>query len=110
MLKLQPPWQRPSEPRVKTRELGNGAIELLTRPKCPGCEEVLDGATGINDKGAVPKPNDLSLCVYCGMALRFTSDMELVEFPESELRAEPLARMFIEAARKATLSMRKGPK
>lgn len=37
---------------------------------CPGCERLIDAATGVTTDNA-PKENDLSMCFYCGTYLEF---------------------------------------
>lgn len=60
------------------------------RPRCPACLTLLDGFTSVRLDGAVPKPGDPTVCMYCASLLvfgdrlqfRFPTDAELVEFED----------------------------
>lgn len=42
----------------------------------PACLKTIDGATGM-DHEMIPKPNDLSVCLYCGNLNVFLTDLTL---------------------------------
>jgi hypothetical protein len=47
---------------------------------CPSCgRSDLDGAThaAASDHVVIPKPEDISICAYCGAINQFTEDMDL---------------------------------
>jgi hypothetical protein len=54
----------------------------VTPNRCPNCEHILEEATGITTQDA-PKPNDVTLCIYCAAVLVFTEDMR-VRLPTEE--------------------------
>ncbi len=65
---------------------------------CPSCAYVMDCATCVFDKTAVPKPDDFSVCLACGEVLRFDEDMELQRLVRSDvdvLDTQPLLRRQI---------------
>lgn len=49
---------------------------------CPCCNSVVDSAATVNDNADIPKPKDLTICVYCAAVLQFTDDMDLMLFPK----------------------------
>lgn len=53
--------------------------------KCPRCEILLDDATAAYEENSVPKPGDVSVCVYCGVLSYFGEDLTLQEFTRDEL-------------------------
>ena len=48
----------------------------LEECKCPACDYKLDAATSI-ERGAVPGPGDVSICINCTATLEYTNDMKL---------------------------------
>lgn len=44
--------------------------------RCPRCNEKLDAASALTED-AVPKPGDISMCMYCQAFLVFKSDLTL---------------------------------
>jgi hypothetical protein len=42
---------------------------LAGRPKCPTCETVIDGFSGVGNDAPAPKDGDVSFCAYCGQSL-----------------------------------------
>ena len=44
---------------------------------CPSCGQVLDGASGVTGGANEPRPDALTMCVYCGVFLAYTGDMGL---------------------------------
>jgi hypothetical protein len=62
------------EKSIQAIRVGRGH-KLSTRA-CPECGTMLDGATGISDSPddpIIPCEGDLSVCMYCGLALAFTN-------------------------------------
>lgn len=52
--------------------------QLLWEPKCPHCEEMLDGATvAYGKQNVLPNPGDFSICIYCGNMIRFNEELEM---------------------------------
>jgi hypothetical protein len=47
---------------------------------CPNCGKLVDGATGI-DTEYLPKPGDISVCLYCATVLHFTANGTVERFP-----------------------------
>lgn len=56
-----------------------------TATQCPDCGKVLDAAKSA-DGDRAPKPDDLSVCLYCGSILQFDAGMSLVALTPTELR------------------------
>lgn len=54
----------------------------VTPNRCPHCEHILEGATGVTTQNA-PKPGDVTLCIYCAAVLVFQDDMR-VRLPVEE--------------------------
>ena len=42
---------------------------LKGKPRCPACDMKIDGFTPVDDKKAIPKEGDISVCVYCATPL-----------------------------------------
>lgn len=51
---------------------------------CPGCGAMLDAASH-HEEGAVPEPGCFSICLYCGLLLRFDDDLSLGPIDPAEL-------------------------
>lgn len=77
---------------------------LDNRPTCPNCSKTLDGFTDPSGKN-IPKPEDASICAYCGEMAEFDKDMELIPMPEEHIsrlslidiqRAMRLRQMFLD--------------
>jgi len=50
----------------------SGDYQLESKPHCPNCNCLLDGATSTNkEQEGGPQAGDFSLCFDCGSALRF---------------------------------------
>ena len=45
---------------------------------CPICECKLDDASAMQE-GTVPKPGDVTICLYCQGVLEFDENMDLIE-------------------------------
>lgn len=56
--------------------------------KCPLCDKKLDAVTGVLGKKDRPKPDDFSMCAYCGVILRFNEDLSFRAVPDTELIEE----------------------
>jgi hypothetical protein len=57
----------------------------VTPSGCPRCKKTLDGATPMC-RGDVPEPGDYTVCAYCGVVLKWNSDMVLVLMNEEDFR------------------------
>jgi hypothetical protein len=71
--------------------MGVGTVVLMKAHQiepspCPGCGEVLDGASGLNTDN-LPTPGAATICVYCGSPLLFDEGLQLRK-PTAEELAE----------------------
>lgn len=57
--------------------------------ECPSCFAVIDHATAVGREDVRPKPGDLSICLYCGQALRYDDRLNLVLMSDEEFDALP---------------------
>lgn len=58
---------------------------LPSKPECPHCKKTLDGFTDpVGDR--VPKPEDVTMCLYCGEILQFDERMKLKPIPEELIK------------------------
>lgn len=55
-------------------------------PLCPGCGSISTGAGTVRPDTAPPVPGDYSICVVCGVYLRFADNLSLVEVTEADVR------------------------
>ena len=60
------------------------SIRINEEAKCPSCGKQLDGATCIFSN-AIPRPDDLSVCVYCLHWLRFNNDLTLRSMSQEDI-------------------------
>jgi RNase P subunit RPR2 len=57
---------------------------------CPRCREILDFATNAQlEVNRSPQPGALTVCLYCGAALRFGQRLELVLMSREEILGLP---------------------
>jgi hypothetical protein len=88
----------------------DNAVELQSKPRCPQCLELLDGASEMRwDDIHVnsPRPGDVTICIYCGEVLSFDDLLQLVKISADHsalLTAEQrgdleLAKLAIKARR-----------
>ena len=61
--------------------------------KCVTCKAVLDGAETVSDPNIHPRPDDITICGYCGEVLQFNDDMSLRLIDESVLSEIDLVEM-----------------
>jgi len=61
---------------------------LMPLSLCPSCGKELDASSEFGGAGK-PKPNDLSICLYCGAFLVFNENMTLRMLEPEELAALP---------------------
>lgn len=54
--------------------------------RCVQCKKKLDASSVIDDDHAVAKPEDFTVCLYCGELMRFKEDMTLRRVSENEMR------------------------
>ena len=77
----------------------------LIKHHCPSCDMPLDAATGVSsDKG--PRPDDVTVCLYCGAVMVFTADLSYRE-PTDKERAEFDCDPRIQKLRRAVNSIRR---
>jgi hypothetical protein len=53
--------------------------------RCPYCNSLNDGATGVSDDESKPDTGDFSICVYCAEISRYTVTGELAKLTETDL-------------------------
>lgn len=63
------------------------ATRLPVGSPCPTCGKSLDAASG--GKGHTPKPDDVTICVYCSALLRFNEALGLDPMTDAEIEALP---------------------
>jgi hypothetical protein len=68
---------------LKLVRLDKMKIFDVPRVHCIGCGKNLELAHSINNKP--PKPNDITVCVYCGSMMKFDRKMSLVKINRGEL-------------------------
>lgn len=61
--------------------------------KCVTCKVVLDGAETVSDPDIRPKPDDITICGYCGEVLQFNDDMSLRLIGETVISEIDLVEM-----------------
>lgn len=49
--------------------------ERLSVQLCPGCGRMLDGVDCLTDPGKSPVRGDVTVCIYCGIVLRFDAKL-----------------------------------
>lgn len=59
---------------------------------CPRCLRNLDAAGGVGHD-ARPRPDDLTVCIYCTTILAFTADFGLRPLTKRELEEMPTSEM-----------------
>ena len=77
-----------------------GESQRITESKCPECEEVLDGCSGVNHNNQ-PKSGDVTICIKCtniavfgnDLTLRKPSKKELAEFQKNKELMEAQAKL-----------------
>jgi len=56
---------------------------LMGEDYCVRCNHIMDAATSASGKeDYVPKPFDLTICMYCGQFMQYSADMSLQELPK----------------------------
>jgi hypothetical protein len=53
--------------------------------KCPSCGTELDAATDVLNRAATPNPGDITICLRCGLLMRFKDDMTLRQLTGKEM-------------------------
>ena len=61
---------------------------LLKVDQCPSCKRMLDAVTSAFDN-SVPKPFDITVCLYCHTVLQLGIDMKLRELSRNEMNRLP---------------------
>ncbi len=59
---------------------------LESKPRCPSCREVLDGASCTSEQSVAPLPADFCFCLCCGAILRYTDEMQLKLCNEADMK------------------------
>ena len=77
----------------------------IAKLRCPHCSESLS-AVAHPDMEAVPRPGDLSICVYCACPLRFTETLGIERLTEEDVKKLPAST---QAELNAVRSLFKGP-
>lgn len=54
---------------------------------CPVCQAELSAATDVRGGDAQPKPDDLTICLYCTAPLRFDADLRPVRLSQADIGA-----------------------
>jgi hypothetical protein len=72
---------------------------------CPNCDKVLDAATAI-ERGARPKPGDITICLDCGHLMAFGDDLRVRPLTDAEM-VEVAGDPRIVAAQAVTAAWRK---
>lgn len=67
----------------------------LLEDHCPSCGHYLDSASDPLAPTARPAPFDLTVCIYCGVALEFGLDMKLHYVPLASLSDPEKANIAI---------------
>lgn len=75
--------------------------------KCPVCGYKMDSATCVGDERAMPRPNEISLCLKCGEVMAFNDDLslrqaslnDLIDVPERGMRQITAIQKLIRATR-----------
>jgi hypothetical protein len=62
---------------MPTRASRKTDVTKLKADVCPRCDALLDAVTSLHKQDVKPKPDDLTICYYCGAPLAFTEDMTL---------------------------------
>ncbi len=57
-------------------------IRQFKKNSCSTCKANIDSITSFDHK--IPKPGDVSICVYCGEILRFDVNLNLIKLTELE--------------------------
>jgi len=52
---------------------------------CLACGEMTDAATAIDPAVAKPKPNDITICLYCGHIMAFDEMLRLRNLTDKEM-------------------------
>jgi hypothetical protein len=64
-------------------------MKLDSRPDCPKCGRLLDGATSPDNLARKPKNGDISICVYCLSINEFSvndkGEMQLIAFTKERI-------------------------
>jgi hypothetical protein len=75
----------------------------MTPTRCPSCDHELDASTSMTEREVDPLPGDLTVCLYCGAALTFTTDgLRLLE-PQEIATLKPAEREQLDRVRQAVL-------
>jgi len=84
-------------------------VEIKPDCRCPYCEASIDAATGVGDPDITPKPEDFSVCVYCGGILIFNGDGYWERMPEEVFSTmAPNERELLARARSVVKRLRAG--
>ena len=59
----------------------------ITRRACPRCGTVNDSVTDLANPDALPKPNDVALCIACGLIEVFDDALERRPITRAEFMA-----------------------
>ncbi|UPK03157.1 hypothetical protein [Bradyrhizobium sp. 170] len=68
--------------RRKGHFLGRGVEVPMS--SCLGCGRQVNGASGVDFRG-LPRPGNITVCLYCGHIMAFTEDLRLRELTDEEM-------------------------
>lgn len=75
---------------------------------CPKCGQLLEAASALDGK-STPRPEDISLCFYCGEVLQFGSDLRLHVAPAGLLEELSEEQRRVVAVLQANIRRRRVP-
>lgn len=56
-----------------------------TLSSCPNCHHPLDRARCVDKDGAIPQPDDMTLCLHCDHLMAFASNLQFRELTDQEM-------------------------
>jgi hypothetical protein len=64
----------------------SGKSVKMGKNACLNCGKILDGATAIDEEGAVrPTPGAITVCMYCGHLMAFDERLHFRELTDAEI-------------------------
>jgi len=56
----------------------------MREQECPSCKKLLNSTSGAFED-ITPKPRDITICLYCGLAMEWDEDMNAMPLSEMQL-------------------------